>query len=87
MGLQGKLDRARDGAFFHANINVDVIVSEEPPLGQNDKPPQVCVWVNVWGVWCSADLRSTPDLRNHGALLPGSAAAASVWQRQDHSQR
>lgn len=33
VGLRGDVKRASDSHFIHANIDTDVIVAEEPPLG------------------------------------------------------
>lgn len=41
MGIKGTVRRATDGHVIHANIDTDVIVSEEPPLGSTEKPDQM----------------------------------------------
>ena len=33
VGIKGSVKRSEDGYFVHSNCDVDVIVSEEPPLG------------------------------------------------------
>ena len=33
VGLKGDVRRASDEHFIHANIDTDVIVDEEPPMG------------------------------------------------------
>ena len=38
VGIKGVVKRGVDGHFIHANIDTDVIVSEEPPLGSTRKP-------------------------------------------------
>jgi N6-adenosine-specific RNA methylase IME4 len=41
VGIRGQVKRGVDGHFIHANIDTDVIVSEEPPLGSNEKPQEL----------------------------------------------
>ena len=41
VGLRGDLKRASDSYFIHANIDTDVIVDEEPPLGSTKKPVEI----------------------------------------------
>jgi hypothetical protein len=33
MGIKGTVTRNQDGHIVHANIDTDVIISEEPPFG------------------------------------------------------
>lgn len=41
VGVRGDVRRAADSHFIHANIDTDVIVSEEPPLGSTKKPDEI----------------------------------------------
>lgn len=41
VGIRGQVKRGVDGHFIHANIDTDVIVSEEPPLGSTEKPQEL----------------------------------------------
>lgn len=41
VGIKGQVKRGVDGHFIHANIDTDVIVSEEPPLGSGEKPAEL----------------------------------------------
>ncbi|KAF8065623.1 mettl14 [Scenedesmus sp. PABB004] len=41
VGLRGAVKREVDGHILHANCDVDVIVSEEPPLGSTEKPDEL----------------------------------------------
>jgi N6-adenosine-specific RNA methylase IME4 len=41
VGIRGQVKRGVDGHFIHANIDTDVIVSEEPPLGSTEKPTEL----------------------------------------------
>ncbi|KAK9292672.1 hypothetical protein L1049_020650 [Liquidambar formosana] len=38
MGIKGTVRRSTDGHIIHANIDTDVIISEEPPYGSTAKP-------------------------------------------------
>eukprot|EP00123_Amoebidium_parasiticum_P021334 comp65571_c0_seq1/m.48001 comp65571_c0_seq1/g.48001 ORF comp65571_c0_seq1/g.48001 comp65571_c0_seq1/m.48001 type:complete len:402 (-) comp65571_c0_seq1:75-1280(-) len=40
VGMRGGLQRSTDTDFVHANIDTDVIIAEEPPLGCLDKPEE-----------------------------------------------
>ena len=41
VGVKGDVKRASDSHIIHANIDTDVIVSEEPPLGNLEKPSEI----------------------------------------------
>ncbi len=41
LGIRGNLQRSHDGHILHTNIDTDVIVSEEPPLGSTEKPEEL----------------------------------------------
>lgn len=41
MGVRGSVRRATDGHIIHANVDTDVIVSEEPPPGSCEKPEEM----------------------------------------------
>ncbi|XP_003389688.1 PREDICTED: methyltransferase-like protein 14 homolog [Amphimedon queenslandica] len=41
MGIKGTVRRNQDGHFIHANIDLDIIISEEPEMGNNDKPEEI----------------------------------------------
>ena len=34
MGIKGTVRRNQDGHFIHANIDLDIIITEEPEIGQ-----------------------------------------------------
>ena len=38
MGIKGTVLRSKDGDFIHANIDLDVVIEEEPEMGMKDKP-------------------------------------------------
>jgi mRNA (2'-O-methyladenosine-N6-)-methyltransferase len=41
MGIRGTVKRGIDGHLIHSNVDTDVIVSEEPPLGSTEKPEEL----------------------------------------------
>eukprot|EP00731_Ephydatia_muelleri_P025853 Em0017g936a len=41
MGIKGTVRRNQDGNFIHANIDLDVIITEEPELGSIEKPEEI----------------------------------------------
>ncbi|XP_024520156.1 methyltransferase-like protein 14 homolog [Selaginella moellendorffii] len=41
MGIKGTVRRSSDGHIIHANVDTDVIISEEPPFGSVAKPEEL----------------------------------------------
>ncbi|KAH3865944.1 hypothetical protein DPMN_028992 [Dreissena polymorpha] len=41
MGIKGTVKRSTDGDFIHANVDIDLIIEEEPPYGCKDKPVEI----------------------------------------------
>ena len=41
MGIRGTVKRNQDGDFIHANVDLDVIVTEEPEYGDLTKPAEM----------------------------------------------
>lgn len=41
MGIKGTVRRNQDSHIIHANIDTDIIISEEPPLGSLEKPEEL----------------------------------------------
>jgi len=41
MGIKGTVRRNQDGHLIHANVDTDVIISEEPKLCSTDKPEEL----------------------------------------------
>ena len=41
MGIKGTVRRSSDGDFIHANVDIDLIISEEPPYGSKEKPVEL----------------------------------------------
>jgi N6-adenosine-specific RNA methylase IME4 len=41
MGIKGTVRRAVDTHYIHANLDTDVIIAEEPPLGVFSKPEEI----------------------------------------------
>lgn len=41
VGIRGAVKRAVDGHVVHANVDSDIIVAEEPPLGSAAKPEEL----------------------------------------------
>lgn len=39
--MRGKLNRTFDHVFVHANVDTDIICTEEPPLGSTRKPDEL----------------------------------------------
>ncbi|KAF6213089.1 hypothetical protein GE061_010804 [Apolygus lucorum] len=41
MGIKGTVRRSTDGDFIHANMDIDLIISEEPEYGSLEKPVEI----------------------------------------------
>lgn len=41
MGIRGTVRRSTDGDFIHSNVDIDLIISEEPPYGTYEKPDEI----------------------------------------------
>lgn len=41
MGIKGTVRRAIDTHIIHANVDTDLIIAEEPPLGNFSKPEEI----------------------------------------------
>ena len=41
MGIKGTVRRNQDGHFIHANIDLDIIITEEPEIGDISKPEEI----------------------------------------------
>lgn len=41
MGIKGTVKRSTDGDFIHANVDIDLIIEEEPPYGSKEKPVEI----------------------------------------------
>ena len=41
MGIKGTVRRSTDGDFIHANVDLDIIIGEEPEYGSTDKPEEI----------------------------------------------
>ncbi|XP_048581270.1 N6-adenosine-methyltransferase non-catalytic subunit [Nematostella vectensis] len=41
MGIRGTVRRSTDGDFIHANVDIDLIITEEPPEASLEKPTEI----------------------------------------------
>ncbi|KAI1287377.1 N6-adenosine-methyltransferase non-catalytic subunit [Halotydeus destructor] len=41
MGIKGTVRRSTDGDFIHANVDIDLIITEEPDYGNVEKPEEI----------------------------------------------
>lgn len=41
MGIKGTVHRSTDGDFIHANVDIDLIITEEPEIGNIEKPVEI----------------------------------------------
>ena len=43
MGIKGTAHRKQDGHFINANIDLDIIITEEPPIGTTHECASILV--------------------------------------------
>ncbi|KAJ8339764.1 hypothetical protein SKAU_G00343970 [Synaphobranchus kaupii] len=41
MGIKGTVRRSTDGDFIHANVDIDLIITDEPEMGNIEKPVEI----------------------------------------------
>lgn len=41
MGIKGTVCRSIDGDLIHANVDIDLIITEEPEMGNVEKPVEI----------------------------------------------
>ncbi|XP_076459000.1 N(6)-adenosine-methyltransferase non-catalytic subunit METTL14-like [Babylonia areolata] len=41
MGIKGTVKRSTDGDFIHANVDIDLIIEDEPEFGSKEKPVEI----------------------------------------------
>lgn len=41
MGIKGTVRRSTDGDFIHANVDIDLMITEEPGIGDRSKPDEI----------------------------------------------
>lgn len=54
MGIKGTVRRSLDSNFIHTNIDIDLIITEEPDYGKPDKPEEI---FNIIEHFCLAKRR------------------------------
>ncbi|XP_041446393.1 N6-adenosine-methyltransferase non-catalytic subunit-like [Xenopus laevis] len=41
MGIKGTVHGSTDGDIIHANVDIDLIITEEPEIGNTEKPVEI----------------------------------------------
>ena len=41
MGIKGTVRRSLDGNYIHANVDIDLIITEQPEYGTIEKPMEI----------------------------------------------
>ena len=57
MRAQGTVRRNYDGHIIHANVDTDVMLSEEPPYGSTEKPTEL---YSIIEHFCNCRRRALP---------------------------
>lgn len=53
MGIRGTVRRSTDGHLIHANVDTDIIISEEPPYGKSTQGLARVVRPRSWSKGCA----------------------------------
>lgn len=93
MGIKGTVRRTTDGHLIHANIDTDIIISEEPPTGSTKKPEELyrvierfaqgafaavtCSAATSWYL-CSPDVSSVTTHKLSRSRKDGAGRSSSV---------
>ena len=83
MGIKGTVKRSSDANFIHTNIDIDLIISEEPEPGVADKPEEI---FNIIEHFCLGKRRlhlfgGRHNLVRHGWLTVGPDLTETYFDR------
>jgi mRNA (2'-O-methyladenosine-N6-)-methyltransferase len=83
MGIKGTVRRSTDAAFIHTNIDIDLIISEEPEDGSPKKPNEI---FNIIEHFCLGKRRlylfGREDSIRPGWLTVGPALSDTYFDRE-----
>lgn len=84
MGIKGTVKRSSDANFIHTNIDIDLIISEEPETGVADKPEEI---FNIIEHFCLGKRRlhlfgGRHDQVRHGWLTVGPDLSETHFDRE-----
>ena len=79
MGIKGTVRRSTDGDFIHANVDIDLIIDEEPVVGftTHNSSLFASLLLTTPGWEPRQTNRNVP---HRGTLLPGQEETSRVWQ-------
>lgn len=78
MGVRGNVRRSTDGHIIHANVDTDVIISEEPEYGSTAKPEEIYAVIEHFSL--GAIFGATACLSRTKCEPTGSASPRSKYQ-------
>eukprot|EP01090_Pellita_catalonica_P006523 TRINITY_DN16765_c0_g1_i1.p1 TRINITY_DN16765_c0_g1~~TRINITY_DN16765_c0_g1_i1.p1 ORF type:complete len:361 (-),score=63.10 TRINITY_DN16765_c0_g1_i1:27-1109(-) len=87
MGIKGTVRRSTDGHLIHANIDTDVIVSEERPLGDDSKPEEIYHIIEHFSLGMRRiELFGEDHNIRDGWLTLGNALTNSNWNAEEYGK-
>jgi mRNA (2'-O-methyladenosine-N6-)-methyltransferase len=85
VGLKGDVKRASDSYFIHANIDTDIIVDEEAPLGSTAKPKEIYEIIERFCLGRRRlELFGNPDNIRPGWLTIGNALPGTNYKPEEY---
>jgi MT-A70 len=69
MGVRGNVRRSTDGHIIHANVDTDVIISEEPDYGSTAKPEEIYAIIEHFSLGAPAWVTDAIVVTACGVLL------------------
>lgn len=86
VGIRGQVKRGLDGHFIHANIDTDVIVSEEPPRGSWEKPSELYSIIERFCLGRKRiELFGEDHNRRHGWMTLGKSLTSSDFDLEKYN--
>ncbi|KAG8230154.1 hypothetical protein J437_LFUL010405 [Ladona fulva] len=79
MGIKGTVRRSTDGDFIHANVDIDLIISEEPEYGSLEKPVEIFHIIEHFCLGRRRDSTIRPGWLTLGPMLTNSNFNADVY--------
>lgn len=81
MGIKGTVRRSTDGDFIHANVDIDLIITEEPEMGNVEKPVEI---FHIIEHFCLGRRRLHLFGRD-STIRPGEVDTCFPWKIEIHS--
>lgn len=85
MGIRGDNKKANESYFIHPNIDTDVIMTEEPPIGNFDKPSEIKTLIERFCLGRRRlELFGNDRSTGKGWLVIGQDLTSSNWDQSEY---